>query len=266
LELARIDLDPAEGTIRNAGNEEKPVKNEIDLNFRKEASKSPAQIASPDATTIIPEKITLKHKILIGHIAANGASKDLHIHGLRNLAREMEMRYNWIVELEENIALDKNIDRFTMIYLTGDKDFVLGEDLKLVLDDFIKSNGILLAEDCSEGITQNNNHEIYGPVYKELVDKFKPTLKSVIQGDPLLSNINVFSEVPQGVKSGAFLKGDNIIYTDNDYGCAWQGGHKGNPISRDAIRSAFEIGANIVDYAYMTKTSVRNKKKLITTL
>jgi hypothetical protein len=95
----------------------------------------------------------------------------------------------------------------------------------------------------------------HGPVYNELIDKFKLKLKTVGQGDPLLSNVNVFSDVPQGVKSGVILKRENVIYTDNDYGCAWEGGHIGSPLSRDVIRSAFEIGANIVEYAYQMKSS-----------
>ena len=264
LELARIELDPAEGTIRNAENKETPVKNEINLNFRKEVNEPSTQITSVEATAMTPEIIVPKQKIVIGHVVVDGTDNDLHIYGLRNLAREMEIRYNWIVELVENISFDKNIDRFTMIYLTGGKDFRLSEGQQLVLGDFLRSNGVLVAEDCSEGETQSNNSNKHNPVYDELMDKFEFTLKPVNHGDPLLSNVNVFSEVPQGVKSGVFLKGNNIIYSNNDYGCAWQGGHKGNPISRDTIRSAFEMGVNIVDYAYKTKTSVR-KKKLITT-
>jgi len=260
LELARIDLDPGEAVIRSAENKETPVKNEINLNFRREATKSSSQTTSAEVAAMIPEIINPKQKIVLGYVAALGENSDLHIHGLRNLAREMEMRYNWIIELEENVTLDNNIDRFTMIYLTGGKDFRLGEDKQRVLGDFLKSNGVLVAEDCSEGTPRSNNSNIYGPVYDELIDKFKLTLKPVNHGSPLLSNVNIFSEVPQGVKSGILLKGNNVIYSNNDYGCAWQGGHKGNPISRDAIRSAFEIGANIIDYAYTTKTSVRNKK------
>jgi hypothetical protein len=93
-----------------------------------------------------------------------------------------------------------------------------------------------------------------------LTDKFKLDLKPVSRNDPLLSNVNVFSEVPHGIKKGVFLKGDGIIYTDNDYGCAWEGGHEGAPLSREAIRSALEMGMNIVDYAYNMKTSVWKRK------
>ena len=264
LELARIELDPANGIIKNAENKETPVKNEINLNFRREVTKSPAQTASAEAAMTLPEIIAPKPKIVIGYAAVNGSNNDLHIHGLRNLAREMEMRYNWIVELEEHVTFDEKIDRFTMIYLTGGKEFRLNADQQMVLGDFLEANGVLIAEDCSERAPQSNNSNMYSPVYDELMDKFKLTLKPVNHDNPLLSNVNIFSEVPQGVKSGVFLKGDNIIYSNNDYGCAWQGGYKGNPISRDAIRSAFEIGANIIDYAYKTKTSVR-KKKLIAT-
>jgi hypothetical protein len=170
------------------------------------------------------------------------------------------MRYNWEVELEENVTLDKNIERFSLLYITGGKDFKLSEDQQSSLEGFMKSNGVLFAEDCSEVETGNNNSKKQGPVYNELVSKLKLKLKPVHQEAPILSNINLFSEIPQGAKRGVFLKSDIVIYSDNDYGCAWQGGHKGNPLSREVIRSAFEIGANIIEYAYQTKTSVRKQE------
>ena len=253
LELARIELDPALGIIKNAEKKQQPGKNEINLNYRLEA-RSPQAI--PKETPIIPPLgVKIKRKIRIGHAALGSAEQGLHIYGLRNLAREMETRYNWEVELEEGTHLDNTIGKFHLIYLTGNKGFTINEEQKLVLEDFLKSKGVLIAEDCEDGISIDGSKSKHGPVYDELVDKLKLKLKTVGHGDPLLSNVNVFSEAPQGVKSGKFLKNRNVIYTDNDYGCAWEGGHIGNPLPRDIIRSTFEIGANIVEYAYQLKSS-----------
>lgn len=260
LELARIELNPAKGVIRNAANKVKPAKNEINLNFRRAVSKPAPKLALEEAAAITPKITYPKRKIVLGYALANGTKSELHIHGLRNLAREMEMRYNWTVELEENVAFDKNIARYTLIYMTGGENFRLNDDAQSAIEVFLKSNGVLVAEDCGEVETKGNNSKRHGPVYDELIDKFKLKLKPVNHDNPLLYNINVFSEVPQGIKSGVFLKGEGVIYTDNDYGCAWQGGHKGDPICREAIRSAFEIGTNIVDYAYQMKTSVWKEK------
>lgn len=260
LELARIELNPDKGAIEDARDKLKPVKNEINLNFRKVATKSPIPVTSDESGAAKPVTIEPKRKIVMGYVLADGTKSGLHVRGLRNLAREMEMRYNWTVELEENIAFDKNIARFTLIYLTGCENFRLTEKQQSALDVFLKSNGLLVVEDCSDGDTKNSKSKNHSPVYQELTDKFKLDLKPVSRNDPLLSNVNVFSEVPHGIKKGVFLKGDGIIYTDNDYGCAWEGGHEGAPLSREAIRSALEMGMNIVDYAYNMKTSVWKRK------
>ncbi len=256
LELARIDLDPAKGVIKDARDRLKPDKNEINLNFRKAALKLPAPISSGESGATTPEIIKPKRRIVIGYSLADGTKSGLHLRGLRNLTREIEMRYNWTVEIKENVAFDKNIAQYTLIYLTGSENFRLTEKQQSALDVFLKSNGLLLAEDCSDGDRKNSKSKNHSPVYKELTDKFKLDLKPVTRHEPLLSNVNVFSEVPHGVKSGVFLKEEGIIYTDNDYGCAWEGGHEGGPISREVIRSAFEMGINIIDYAYNMKTSV----------
>lgn len=264
LELARIELDPDEGIIRSASNRLHPATNEIDLNYRQEANQplaqtKPESTAEPAHDTAIPKK-----EIHIGQVNTNGTKDGLNLHGLRNLARELELHYNWSVELEENVAFDENIERFTMIYMAGGNNFSLNEEQHAALEGFLKSNGVLFAEDCGEDTPVVTEDKKNGPVYDEIIDRLHIKLKNVDQDDLLLSNVNVFSEIPQGTKSGIFLKKDNIIYSNNDYGCAWQGGHKGNPISRDAIRSAFEMGANIADYAYHMKLSNGDKKPTAT--
>ena len=264
LELARIELDPNEGVIRSANNRLHPATNEIDLNYRQEANQPPSQAkpestAEPSHDTAIPKK-----EIHIGQVNTNGTKDGLNLHGLRNLVRELELHYNWSVELEENVAFDDNIERFTMIYMAGGNNFSLNEEQHAALECFLKSNGVLFAEDCGEDIPAVTGDKKNGPVYDEIIDKLHIKLKNVDQDDLLLSNVNVFSEIPQGTKSGIFLKKDNIIYSNNDYGCAWQGGYKGNPISRDAIRSSFEMGANIADYAYQMKLSAGDEKTTAT--
>jgi hypothetical protein len=263
LELARIDLDTTAGKIRNAEDKSQPGKNEINLNFRKEAIKPSSQSTTERVMAILPEIISPSKRIVIGYAVTNGSENNMHIHGLRNLTRELEMRYNWEVELEENVTLHNNIEQISLLYMTGGKDFKLSEDQQSSLKGFMNSNGVLLAEDCSEVTIKNSNSKKHGPVYNELIHTLQLELKPVSREAPILSNINLFSEIPRGAKFGIFLKSDNVIYSDNDYGCAWQGGCNGNPLSREAIRSAFEIGANIIEYAYQTNTSVPKQELIV---
>ena len=77
----------------------------------------------------------------------------------------------------------------------------------------------------------------------------------VIRGHNLLSLDYLFSEVPPGAEPGMLLEGGQMIYSGSDYGKAWQGGSQDKPLPRDIIRSAFEMGANIIAYARMIKTA-----------
>jgi hypothetical protein len=259
LELARIEFDPDGKAINIAIDKTKPLANEINLRFRREVnvisrSKSPENI-----TGEILKSGKTNRMISIGYALVDGARSEQHICGLRNLSREVEMRYNWMVNFEENVNLDKNISKYNILYLTGDENFRLSQEQTSVIETFLNSKGLLIAEDCSEGETKRSRSRKSNPVYHEIIKKLNPSFKPVIAGNDLLSNINVFSEVPCGIKSGVFLKEENLIYTDNDYGCAWQGGHRGSPITRETIRDAFEIGTNICEYAYQNKMSLQNK-------
>ena len=52
--------------------------------------------------------------------------------------------------------------------------------------------------------------------------------------------------VPAGANTrGVVLVSSRVIYSDSDYGCAWEGGGINAPLSRDTIRNSFEMGANI---------------------
>jgi len=41
------------------------------------------------------------------------------------------------------------------------------------------------------------------------------------------------------------LEANGVVYSDVDYGCAWQGGRVDAPLARGAIRDALELGVNI---------------------
>ena len=42
------------------------------------------------------------------------------------------------------------------------------------------------------------------------------------------------------------LEAGNMVYSGSDYGCAWQGGHRSHPLSRETIRNAIEMGVNVL--------------------
>jgi hypothetical protein len=258
LELARIDFDTAKSVVDDAKIPSSPAKNQIDLRFRQEAK----IVAPPAATPSAQPKEVYNHpteKIILGHAVLGSASKDLHSSGLKNLARELSRQDGLVAKVEENIPLEKDLKRYTMIYMTGKGRFELSAEQQTTLGRFLQSGGVILGEGCAESQeeTQSKAAREFGLAFNQLATQLQRKLEMVKRGHPVLSAVSVFSEIPQGAELGMLLEGGNMIYSGSDYGCAWQGGHQAKSLSRDIIRSSFEMGVNIVTYAQMVKTSGR---------
>jgi len=207
---------------------------------------------APEITSRPTETITLGHAVL------GGASKDLHREGLKNLIREINRQANFVANLQENIPLvDKNINRCTLLYLTGNSPFELTTEQQAALSTFLQSDGVIFGEGCPEGEPESKGAKEFGLAFNQLASQLKCKLEMVQRGHPLLSAVHVFSDVPQGAEPVMLLEGGHMVYSGSDYGCAWQGGHQGHPLSREIIQSSIEMGANIVAYAQMTKAAGR---------
>lgn len=270
LELARIDFDPAQAAIKDAANASNAGKNEINLSFRQTVT-----LEVPEKVTVVTEKPSKatkeapsppqeipsapKETITIGHAVLGEASKDLHSGGLKNLVGEISRLDNLEAKLEENILIDKGIDKYTMLYLTGNSKFELTEEQQTALGDFLTSGGIIFGEGCAEGQkeAQSKGSKEFGLAFNQLASQLKNKLEIVQRGHSLLSTVHIFSSVPDGAESGMLLEGGGMVYSGSDYGCAWQGGHQDNPLPRDIIRSSIEIGTNIAIHAHMLKSVKR---------
>jgi len=252
LELARIDFDPAEEAIRDAKTKSHPGKNEINLDYRQEVtSAAPEKIR----TTATEPPSRPQETVTLGHVALGKASKDLHCAGWRNLIREVNRQDDFVANFDENIRLIKDITRYSLVYLTGSSSFELTVEERAALGGFLQSGGVIFGEGCSggEGDAKSTGAKEFGLAFNHLASQLKCKLEIVQRSHPLLSAVHIFSEVPQGTAPGMLLEGGHIVYSGSDYGCAWQGGHQDEPLSRDIIRSSFEMGANIVAYARMVK-------------
>lgn len=272
LELARIDFDPAEEAIRDAKVPSNPRTNEINLSFQQKAtSGAPAAPVAPavPVAPAAPEKTSVATKakeaapptatISVGHAVLGGASGDLHSSGWQNLIREINRQGSLVASFEENIPLDKSINRCTMLYLTGSSSFEMTAEQQAALAAFLQSGGLIFGEGCPEGQeeSQSRGGKEFGLAFNQLASQLKCKLETVQRGHPLLSAAYVFADVPHGAEPGMLLAGGQMVYSGSDYGCAWQGGHQNHPLSRDIIRNSFEIGINIITYTQNIKTAGR---------
>jgi len=248
LELARIDFDPARGAIQDARSSS-PAKNEIDLRFRRLAQQATAE--RPIVTAPLEGVERPGETMAVGHAVIGSADQSLHMAGLQNLMRLLGQQGNVITTVEESVTLGKDLKRFSLLYLTGKGKFELAAEQQTALNRFLQSGGTILGEGCTDGTDEGQARAAkeFGLAFNQVATQLKRKLEMVTRGHPLLSAANVFSEVPAGAESGVLLEGGHMIYSASDYGCAWQGGHKNQPLPREAIRTAFEIGNNIAAYA-----------------
>lgn len=257
LELARLDFDPSEKSIRDARNPSRPGKNEINLSFRPQATTpTAAPAAAEKPATPAPEPAAptpapaasppAKETIVLGHAVLGDAANDLHLEGFNNLARFLAQA-NISASVAANIPLDKDLKGCRLLYLTGSSRFEITEEQQAALSALLQAGGIIFGEGCGEGIKE------FGLAFNQLASQLKCKLEIVQRGHPLLVTPYFFAEVPRGAEAPMLLEGGNMIYSGSDYGCAWRGGHDAEPLAREIIRSAFEMGANIAGYARTAK-------------
>jgi hypothetical protein len=262
LELARIDYDPAGGAIQDTKGSLSPAKNTIDLRNRKTSAPAaiekvtapPPKKKEPVATevAVLPQV----EEMLVGFMAFGGADKALHTVGFQNLISKATRPGNLVIKLNEVTSFSQGLERYSLLYLTGTGRFDLDATQQESLAKFVQSGGTIFGEACSEGPDAglSRGAKDFGLAFNQLAGQLKYKLEIVKRGHPLLSKLHVFSDVPPGAENGMLMAGGNVVYSGSDYGCAWQGGHQTEPLSREVIRASFEIGENILAYSHATKT------------
>ena len=224
LELARIDFDPRRAAIATATDPYQPGSNQIDNRFR---DYSRGQV-----------KMCLSFR----HFSTD-KNRNLHFTGLSNLAREINRSTNYDITFNSVVSLDEPLVNCNLLYFTGKAKFELSEGAKANLLAFIKNGGVLCGESCFQD--QQGSQE-FGITFNNLTREMGYKLEIVNPGHHLLNNIHIFGAVPAGANTrGVVLVSSRVIYSDSDYGCAWEGGGINAPLSRDTIRNSFEMGANI---------------------
>jgi hypothetical protein len=264
LELARIDYDPAGGAIQDIKGSLSPAKNTIDLRHRKISAPATVEKTAPppkkkETVATQVEVVPQVEEMVVGYMVLSGTDKALHSAGLQNLVSKATRPGNLIISLKEITSLTQDLESYSLLYLTGTGRFDLDTTQQESLVKFVQSGGTILGEACSEGPDAglSRGAKDFGLAFNQLAGQLKHKLESVKRGHPLLSALHVFSDAPPGAENGMLMAGGNVVYSGSDYGCAWQGGHQTEPLSREVIRASFEIGENILAYSHATKTGGR---------
>jgi hypothetical protein len=183
----------------------------------------------------------------MGHLVLGDVNKHLHLAGLRNLASEINAHYSFEMKIEENVSPDK-FNHCNVVYVAGTGGFELSAKQQAEFEKVLKSGGTIFDEGCARGDSQGRSKgaKEFGLAFNQLASQLGCKLESVQPGHKILTAGNIFTSVPDGSEAGMMLEGSRMIYSGSDYGCAWEGGDADHMLSRESIRCAVEIGANIV--------------------
>jgi hypothetical protein len=227
IELARIRRSSKTQPAYNAGNPSHPGEDEIDLRCRRMISPALPLVAGAG----------IAH---FGH-----ATCDDVVQGLDALSNSLK-RAGVSLWVDDNIALDKPLDHYDLIYAAGHGEFQMTADEMTALYQFVQNGGTLVTESCR----REANADKSDAAFRDMFESMGMTLAEVRAGHALLAEPHLFAAAPEGFgEAPTMLATEGVIFSQADYASAWQGLRKGGPASREFIRAAHEWGENLIRLA-----------------
>lgn len=227
LELARIVVT---GNVANAAEPLSPMPGEIDLRFRERMGVRPRAELGVSQMVLTPEE-------------SNGVAA-AHSVGLRYLLREIGLTTAYRPRWAGISQPGEPIPAVSLLYLTGSGSFTIDGMTQVRLREFLDGGGVLMADAC-----QGDKASEFAASADQLAKALGRQPQPVTRWHPLLTARHLFSEAPLVGKVMTLSEGGGFVLSSADYGCAWQGGREGQPLGRDAIRAALELGVNVAVYA-----------------
>ena len=231
IELARILISGDRKEVRNPIDHRIPNANEIDHRFRN-ASRS-GTIGS------------LRYALM--SLPGSEDTHPVHTKGIMSLTRSINSLTNYSTSLEGYLSPGEERSDIDLVFLSGIGGFDVSELLVSDLSKHLSTGGILFGEACSSDNGETGQTVEFKDSFKQLTDSLNRQFEPVSSDNPILHSMVPFGTAPDGVNgSGAIVSSGDIIYSDNDYGCLWEGKQDH---SRTMIRDAIEMGMNIAVYA-----------------
>ena len=236
LELARVRVSGRAPTIGDAADPLHPAVNELDLRYRLTAG-----------------PVTWGH-IRIGVVrhdpATSGDDAPLHEAGLWSLARSLERLTPFSAEYVGAVDLAAGPPPCHLLFLNGTTEVHLEEGQEVNLRAHLDRGGVLVGEACrSRGDREGARAFDLG--FARLAERLGRRLQTVKRGQPVLDSFFLFSAEPPTPYGEALLMEHNgMVFSAADYGCVWAGGVGNEPVPRETIRAATELGVNLAALAH----------------
>ena len=245
IELARVQVSGTGATVSDARSPQRPAADEIDTRYRMVSGPQPLGYIN---IGVVPLEVTPDGQIP-------------HAAGVMSLVQVINATTRYHAEFKGSINLNQEIVDCDLLIMAGQQEFVFPDDWVLVISRFLERGGVILGEPSSA-----DTAESVGPTFPQaflnLAERLGRDLTVVEKGHPIFSSHHIFSQAPAGIDDKALLvEADGVVYSDANYGSLWNGGISTEPASREAIRSATELGTNIAIYASQ-RTQMRAAKML----
>ncbi len=215
VELARITLNGAGSSVKNAANPQHPAPGELDLRFRVQMDNQPVRL------------------VRVGLLNLGQHNPDA-LRGWDFLARECQ-RNHFCKLIVESVSSTDDLSGFDVVSLSASQAFKVEASLVKSVQAYLESGKILFAE-AFNAAADGSFHALF--------DKLERSLNQLSSTDPMLESPFLFAAPPQGGVGNQVSRGSQIIYSTAGYMLAWGGKISGGRVD---IRSAHEWGINLLN-------------------
>ncbi|RMG65564.1 MAG: DUF4159 domain-containing protein [Chloroflexi bacterium] len=235
IELARVRRQGRQSPVRNAADPAHPGLNEIDQRARRRVGGIARDVAGV-AVCYVGEP-ALKEQARAGYLA-----------GIDAMARAASRGGATDFWVDDDVPLTGPLDRYVLVYVVGLGGFQMSPEAMKALYAYLQAGGTVLWEGCHRA----GDGAAADAAIREVLGSFGMQPVEVTPGHPLLSTPWLFGAPPSGYDAdepGQLWIHDGLIVSRSDYGSLWQGWRAGRPATREEIRAAHELGANVLAYA-----------------
>jgi hypothetical protein len=232
IELARIKRTKRDAPISNANDPAHPHENQIDQRFRRVLMKAPPETASIAV-------------IYMGGQSDGGAGK-----GVDQMVRTLNAGTLQRACVDDGVSLVK-IEPYTLVCLTAQSAFQINPDEMNTLYAYLQGGGTLFIESNRQPTASGDPTS--DSIFLDLLSSFGIKLDEVKAGHELLNTPNLFGALPagyEGAGKGKLMAGGGVIFSTAGYMSVWRGEQRSGYATREDIRAAQELGANLVAFAH----------------
>lgn len=235
VELARVRRQGRQSAILNATVAAHPGVNEIDQRARRIVALKQRQTAGI-AVCYVGDP-AMKAQLRAGYLA-----------GVDALAGAASRAGNTDFWVDDDVALSSALDRYALVYVVGLGAAPMSPEDMNGLYACLQRGGTVLLEGCH----RVGDGAAADAALLDALGSLGVQPAEVQPGHALLSAPWLFAVLPAGYdadRPGRLLARDGVIFSASDYGSVWQGLRRGGPATREEIRAAHELGANMLVYA-----------------